>query len=48
MHTVGEHFGKITRPSKLLETMSDNQAKAKLRVGRYVFKMDKMFLLCIE
>ena len=42
---------KITHPSKLLEiqqNLSDDQAKAKLRVGRYVFKMDKMSSLCIE
>ena len=42
---------KITHPSKLLEiqqNLSDDQAKAKLRVGRYVFKMDKMSPLFID
>ena len=42
---------KITHPSKLLEiqqNLSDDQAKAKLIVGRYVFKMDKMSLLPVS
>ena len=42
---------KITQPSKLLEiqqNLSDDQAKAKLRVERYVFKMNKMSSLRIE
>ena len=51
MRTVRKHFGEITHPSVLLEIHQNlfaDEAKAKVMVGMYEFKMDKMSSLCIE
>ena len=45
----GKTFGKIKHSSILLgiqQNLLDDEVKAKLRVGRYVFKKDKMSSSC--